>query len=363
MTEHPQLVSVGRALPPHRYAQADLAAALAAFWASTSDAPVPARLGRMHQAVAVDARHLALPLEAYPGLTDFGASNDAFIAVGADLAERVVAAALAEAGLAPADVDAVLFTTVTGLATPTLDARLMNRLGLRRDVKRWPFFGLGCVGGAAGVARMSDYLRGDPDAVAVLLSVELCSLTLQRDDRSVRNLIATALFGDGAACVVGLGARRAAQRAEDGKPGGPTVLASRSCFYPDSERVMGWDIGAQGFKLVLSAGVPQVVETWLGADVDAFLADHGLHRHDIGAWICHPGGPKVVDAVQAALDLAPDDLALTRASLAEVGNLSSASVLCVLEDFWRTRRPAPGTPAVLLAMGPGFCAELVLLRW
>lgn len=357
MPASPRLIAVGRALPPHRYSQPELAAALMAFWnRSTADA-APARVGRMHEAVQVEARHLALPLEAYPGLTDFGAANDAFIAVGGDLATQVVGATLAEAGLKPTDVDAVFFTTVTGLATPTIDARLMNRLGLRRDVKRWPFFGLGCAGGAAGVARMADYLRGDPHAVAVLLSVELCSLTLQRDDRSVRNLIATALFGDGAACVVGVGAARA--EAFDG----PTVLASRSCFYPDSERVMGWDIGAEGFKIVLSAGVPQVVADWLGADVDAFLGDHGLTRADIGAWICHPGGPKVVDAVQSALGLASADLALTRDSLRAVGNLSSASVLCVLEDTWRQRRPAPGTPAVLLAMGPGFCAELVLLRW
>lgn len=312
----------------------------------------------MHRAVQVEARHLALPIEEYPKLADFGAANDAFIRVGTDLAAQAIESALAQAGVGPRDVDAIFFTTVTGLATPTIDARLVNRLGLRRDVKRSPFFGLGCVGGAAGVARMADYLRAYPDQVAVLVAVELCSLTFQHGDQSIPNLISTGLFADGSAAVVALGSERA-QRLN---VTGPQIVASRSAFYPDSERIMGWDVGATGFRIVLSAGVPDMVQTHLRPDMDAFLDTQGLAVGDVDRWICHPGGPKVIEAMQTALDLQEDALAKTWASLKGVGNLSSASVLFVLADHLADN-PQPGEVGVLMAMGPGFCAELVRLQW
>ena len=229
-------------------------------------------------------------------------------------------------------------------------------------------FGLGCVAGAAGVARVHDLLRGDPDGVAVLVSVELCSLTVQRDDASMANLVASGLFGDGAAAVVMLGERAAARHAL----AGPHVVATRSRLYPGTERVMGWDIGASGFRIVLSADVPAVVLEHLGGDVADFLADHDLKTGDIETWVAHPGGPKVLDAMAQALDLTPHAFRRTWKSLAEVGNLSSASVLHVLADTMADARadhgevdegPADGEPGVLLAMGPGFCSELVLLRW
>lgn len=352
MSVPPILAGVGRALPPHRYSQADLLAALADHWAALGHAP--RRLARMHRAVQVQARHLALPIDEYRTLTDFGAANDAFIRVGTALAQQAVGEALADAGLAVTDIDAIFFTTVTGLATPTIDARLVNALGLRRDVKRSPFFGLGCVGGAAGVARMADYLRAYPDHVAALVSVELCSLTFQHGDQSVPNLISTGLFADGAAAVIGVGGARATS--------GPRVVASQSAFYPDSERIMGWDVGASGFRIVLSAGVPAMVHQNLRPDVDAFLAAHDLRIEQVDRWICHPGGPKVIDALQAALHLDDAAVAHTWRSLKTVGNLSSASVLFVLQDHL-AEQPQPGEIGVLMAMGPGFCAELVLLRW
>ncbi len=352
-----KIAAVGKALPPHYYDQETLLAALRERWVDryyNLD-----RLERLHKNVLVGGRHLALPIEEYAGLTTWGKANDAWIRVAQEVGGAAVLDALGRAGLSPADVDALIFVTVTGVATPSIDARLMNRLGLPPRVKRMPIFGLGCVAGAAGIARAADYVRGFPDQVAVLLSVELCSLTLQPEDLSIPNLIASGLFGDGAAAVVVVGDQR-----EDDRPaGGPRIVATRSVFYPDSERVMGWDISETGFKIVLSGDVPVVAREKLRPDVDAFLADHGLTRADIASWVCHPGGPKVLEAMQESLELPEGALDVTWRSLREVGNLSSTSVLLVLEETLAHHRPPPGSWGMLLAMGPGFCSELVLLRW
>ena len=342
----------------HAYPQAEITAAFAAV--VTPSGSQRALLERIHAATGVTRRHLALPLDDYADLDGFGAANDAFIRVGLELGEQAVLGALASAGLDAADVDLVFSTSVTGVAAPSIEALLAQRLGLRPDVKRIPVFGLGCVAGAAGIARCHDYLLGHPDGVAVLLSIELCSLTVQRDDASMPNIVASGLFGDGAAAVVLVGANRSS-----GSPG-PRVVASRSRLYPDTERTMGWDIGGSGFRIVLAASVADVVERYIGDDVAGFLGDHDLKVPDVSAWVCHPGGPKVLEAMEQALDLRDGQLDVTWRSLARIGNLSSASVLHVLADTLAGREaPAPerGTPGLLLAMGPGFCSELVLLEW
>lgn len=348
-----KIAAVGKALPPHYYGQEALIATLRQRWAHRSFNP--ARLEKLHRNVLVGGRHLALPLEEYDQLTSWGKANDAWIRVAQDVGSAAVLDALSRAGLSTSDVDALIFVTVTGVATPSIDARLMNRLGLPPRVRRMPIFGLGCVAGAAGIARAADYVRAYPDQVAVLLSVELCSLTLQAQDFSVANLIATGLFGDGAAAVLVVGDERASE--------GPRIVASRSIFYPDSEDVMGWNISENGFSIVLSADVPKVVRDFLRRDVDAFLAEHELTRADISSWVCHPGGPKVLDAMAEALELPEGALDVTWKSLREVGNLSSTSVLMVLAETLEHRRPEPGSWGLVLAMGPGFCSELVLLRW
>lgn len=344
------------ALPEYRYDQADITAMVADLVLPPGDSP--ALLRRLHANAGVEQRHLVLPLDDYAKLDGFGAANDVFIRAGADLGVRAITDALDGAGLSASDVDLIVVTSVTGIAAPSLDARLVTRLGLRPDVKRIPVFGLGCVAGAAGVARVHDYLLGHPDDVAVLLSVELCSLTVQRDDPSTANLVASALFGDGAAAVVMTGTRRA----ETGRPR-PDVVATRSRFYPGTERVMGWDIGGTGFRIVLDASVADVVGEHLAEDMKGFLAASDLDTTDIVQWIAHPGGPKVLTVVQQALALPEGALRHAWNSLASVGNLSSASVLHVLAATLDGPAPATGSHGVLMAMGPGFCAELVLLRW
>lgn len=348
-----KIAGVGTAFPRHYYDQETIVAALAEHLGETLSNP--ARLLTFHRNVGVRGRHLALAIPEYAALDTFGKANDAWLRVALDVGGRAVEGALVEAGIEAGRVDSIISTTVTGIATPSLEARLMNRLPFRDDVKRVPLFGLGCVAGAAGIARAADYLRGHDDHVVVVLSVELCSLTLRRGSVSVADMIASGLFGDGAAAVVVAGAATGLD--------GPEVIGSRSVFYPDSERVMGWDVTEDGLGLVLSASVPDVVRRHVGGDVDRFLAEHGLARGDISSWICHPGGPKVLEAMQEALELGPSALDLTWKSLAEVGNLSSTSILLVLRDTLREQRPAAGEYALMIAMGPGFCAELVLLRF
>ncbi|MFC4590018.1 type III polyketide synthase [Sphaerisporangium corydalis] len=354
-----RIAAVRGALPPNRYPQAEITDAFARICLPPgADRRL---LDRLHTSARVEHRSLVLPLDQYAKLDGFGMSNEIFIDAAIELGTEAVGTALEAAGLTPADVDLIMFTSVTGIAAPSVDARLAGRLGLRPDVKRVPVFGLGCVAGAAGIARLHDYLRGWPEHVAVLLSVELCSLTLQRGDASPVNLVASGLFGDGAAAVVAVGAGRAAAGGAAGT--GPTVVATRGHLYPDSEAVMGWDVSDKGFRVVLDTSVPDVVRTYLADDVNGFLADHGLTSKDVTAWVCHPGGPKVLHAVAEALDLPDGALDLTWRSLADIGNLSSSSVLHVLRDTLALRPPPPGTPGVLIAMGPGFCSELVLLRW
>ncbi|MTB71567.1 type III polyketide synthase [Arsenicicoccus cauae] len=355
------MVAVRGVLPTHTYPQHEITAAVAEFTGAASG-PRRRMLEQVHANAGVRTRHLAMPLERYARLADFGEANDVFIEAAVDLGCEAVEAALADAGLAPRDVDLLVSATVTGLAVPSIDARIAARLRMRPDVRRVPLVGLGCVAGAAGIARVHDHLVGHPDHVAVLVAAEMCSLTVQREDTTPANMVASGLFGDGAAAVVMVGADRRPPADPAGPSTRPQVLDTRSRFYDDTERAMGWDVGATGLRIVLGVEVPELVRSHVRDDVDGFLALHDLTRDDIEWWVAHPGGPKVLEAMQDALEVPRDALGVTWDSLAAIGNLSSASVLHVLADTLRTRPPRPGSLGMLLAMGPGFCLEMVLLR-
>src|ERR1700690_1842567 len=345
------IASAATAFPKHYYPQNVLSAAFRRYWNDKlEDADL---FERLQAHVGVDGRYLVLPRETYETIPNFGETNDVWIQAATDLAEEGTSCALKRAGLDKSDIDAIFFVSVTGISSPSIDARLINRMGLPPRIRRTPIFGLGCVAGAAGVARAADYVRAWPAQTALLVSVELCSLTIQRDDLSIANLISCGLFGDGAAAVIVAGTDRGLA--------GPRIVATRSIFYPGTEDVMGWNISEKGFRIVLSAEVPEMARKHLGHDTDEFLAGQGLKRSDIGCWLLHTGGSKVLEGMQDALDLHDGQLAVSWDCLRKAGNLSSASVLQVLEETMERRRPAPGTWGLLAAMGPGFCSELVLL--
>jgi alkylresorcinol/alkylpyrone synthase len=350
----PQISGVGTALPANYVSQEELTSALRELWRQRFGDV--SRFDRLQGALGIKGRYLALPMADYYGIDSFAKGNDAWLRIAPEMAEAAARKALARANLDARDIDHVFFVTVTGIATPTIDVALSNRLGMRRDLKRTPIFGLGCGAGAAGIARTADYIRGFSHDHAMLLSVELCSLTLQRDDLSAANIIASGLFGDGAAAVVISGSDR-------DRSATPRVIASRSILYPDTERIIGWDVVDGGFKIVLAAGLTELVRKNIAREVDEFLAANDLNRRTVNHWIAHTGGPKVLRILETELDLPDDALARSWRSLNATGNLSSASVLFMLEDLMNSDDARPGDYGVMIAMGPGFSVELVLFGW
>ncbi|MFF4366957.1 type III polyketide synthase [Streptomyces sp. NPDC001594] len=358
-----RVLSVSSVFPPHRYPQAQITEALVRCLPPGADA---ALLRRVHASARVGFRHLAQPLERYGPGGDFGTSNALFVRTALELGAEAVGRALDGAGLAAPEIGLVVSTTVTGLATPSLEARLASRTGLRPGVRRVPLFGLGCAAGAAGLGMLHEQLAGRPGQAALLLSTELCSLTLQPADTSMANLVAGALFGDGCGALVAVGAEHPLHDADadaGAGAGGPWVLDARARLYPGTEHLLGWDIGHWGLRMVLGRELPELVGLHVVEEVESFLAGHDLKPADVDVWICHPGGPRILDVLAGSLGLPGAALAASRRSLATVGNLSSASVLHILGAVQTAGPPAPGSTGLMLAFGPGFASELVLLRW
>jgi alkylresorcinol/alkylpyrone synthase len=352
-SEFGRITAVAAALPGNRYAQRAITSALKSHWSERLARP--ALLDRLHENAGVRYRNLAFPLERYEQFNSFGETNAAWLEAAQELGQKALDRALKRAGIGRGGLDALFVLSVTGIASPSLDARLINRMGLREDIKRTPIFGVGCVGRALGLTRAADHTLAYPDQTAAVLAVELCSLTFRGDDVSVANLISTGLFADGAVAAIVSGAQR--------DSAGPQILATQSIFYPGTEEIMGWEISQRGFKIVLSPRLPDLIRCRLGHDVAAFLERQNLSRTDIGTWVIHTGGPKILEAIGDALALHDGELDLSWRCLARCGNLSSASVLLVLEDLMMGHRPPAGTLGLVLAMGPGFCSEMLLVQW
>jgi alkylresorcinol/alkylpyrone synthase len=317
-------------------------------------------LEQFYTNVQVKGRYLAWPLERYKEPTTFEERNNAYIETALELGEQTICALLDQVGMSPQEIDQLTTVSTTGIAVPALDARLMNRIPFSHHMKRLPLFGLGCMGGAAGIARTADYLQGHPQEAVILFAVELCSLTIQRDDLSLANLIASGLFGDGAVAVLMVGDDHPMARRTQSLP---RVIDSKSQFFPETEHIMGWDVGDTGFRVLLSADIAELAHSEVRPIMEAFLGRHGLNIADIDNWLVHPGGPRVIQALEAGLGLPDEALTLSWESLAEVGNISSASVLLILDKTMKRSQPKPGEYGMLMAMGPAFSAELVLLKW
>lgn len=353
----PHIVSTATAFPSHYYSQEEISASLQEIWSGYG--VNTQRVARLHKNTTVGGRYIAVPKEEYYELRGWEAPNEIFARLAVELGEQVIGDALGAVGLDASSVGLLAFATTTGIAIPTVDARLLNRLPFAPGTKRLPLFGLGCVAGAAGTARVNDYLLGHPGEAALIVAEEFCSLTIQKHDVSIANIIACGLFGDAAGALLLVGDGHPLAQSESAVE----VVATRSVFFPDTEHYMGWEIKESGMQVLLSADVPEASRTVLSDHVRAFLASHDLTPDDIGRWVSHPGGPKVIEALEEGLGLNGTTLQRSRDVLREVGNVSSVSVLLILDAIQREDPPPPGTWGLMMAMGPGFVAELVLLRW
>jgi len=308
------------------------------------------RLLEVFDHAEIDTRYVCEPPEWWETAKGFGDKNAAYIHWATELGKRAAQGALEKAGVEASEVDAVLFISSTGLSTPSIDARLMLGLGLRPDVRRMPLWGLGCAGGAMGLARARDLLLGNPDGTVLVIAVELCSLTFMFDDYSIQNLIGLALFGDGAAAVV-----------LRGEGAGPRIRAARSMTWPELTGAAGWTILDEGMQVVFGRELPEITRQNAGADIRDFLESNGTSPEKIDHFVFHPGGVKVIEAYQDALDLKGGELNRTQKIMREIGNASSPTVLFVLENLL-AEGFQPGQQALVHALGPGFSSENLLLE-
>jgi alkylresorcinol/alkylpyrone synthase len=302
----------------------------------------------------IETRQFMMPLEWYQQAHSQGERTRVYQQEGLGLIVEAARNCLHQVGCLPDEVDQIIFVSSTGHATPTLDAHLINLLGLRPETSRVPLWGLGCAAGAVGLSRAHDHCLAYPGHRVLLVALECCSLTFKAGDATMKNLIATSLFADGAAAVLVGG--------DHTEGAGPSILATRSHLYPDSYSLMGWEFQDDGMQLVLSPELPAVVQAELPALVEGFLAAHNLERQDLKHFVTHPGGARVIDAYRQALQLSDADLRLTEDVLRQHGNISSVSVLIVLEQWLAEAGMARAGHGLLSAFGPGFSAELLLFK-
>ena len=345
---NPKILSVATGLPPHRIGQEAVKEFARGMFSEAY--PDLDRLTPIFDNVHVENRYFCVPLEWFKEDHTFPEKNDLYLEHALDLSEKAARRAMDRVGTNPEDIGAIFFVSTTGLATPSLDSKLLFRLGLSEHTRRVPIWGLGCAAGAAGLARAAEYARLYPDQKVILIGVELPGLTFQRGDRSKSNLVSTSLFADGAAAVL-IG---------HGPESGPEILGSHSTTWPGTEDVMGWEVVETGLKVRLSKSVPTIVRERLRDDLILACDSLDLDFRELRHFVLHPGGAKVLDAFEEVLGLERGGLGFSRSVLRDYGNMSSVTVLFILERFLQSGEFAPGDLGILSAMGPGFSAEHVL---
>jgi alkylresorcinol/alkylpyrone synthase len=345
MNDQPRIASIATAVPPFLLRQEDVLPAAASHFTGAN--PRFERLMPIYRNAQIDTRYSCVPLEWYGQDHGFAERNELYLENAVELLTQAAREAVEMAGLTLADIDGIVVVSSTGIATPSLDALVMERLDLRRDIMRLPIFGLGCVGGVLGLARTAALARAEPGLRILFLVVELCGLTFRANDFTKSNIVATALFGDGAAAAV-----------VTSECDGPRVTAWGEHTWKDTLGIMGWGVRDDGLAVVFSRDIPMLVRTQMGEAAESFLDRVGLGFADIGSFVCHPGGAKVLDALEEIFGLAEGALTHSREVLRSHGNMSAATVLFVLKSTLESGDPAPH---LLSSLGPGFTAGFLVL--
>lgn len=351
MSKDPRVLSVATAVPPYRVDQ-EHAKAFAREMFSDGGRRNVERLMPVFDNSGIEGRHLCVPFEWARSDHTFAYKNALYVQNALELSEKAARRAMEKVGAEAEDVGAIFFLSTSGISAPTLDSKLMFRLGLGEDTVRMPIWGLGCAAGASGIARAADYARVYPNKLVLLIVIELCSYTYQRGDLSKSNLISSALFADGAAAAV-LGCS---------VDSGPSLIGSYSTTWPDTEDIMGWEIIETGMKVRLSRSLPDFIRQRMRENLEKACRAVNLDGRDIEHLLVHPGGVKVLDAFEEVLEVEPGSLELSRGILRDYGNMSAATVLFVLQRFIEGGEYERGDLGLISAMGPGFSAEHVFLR-
>jgi alkylresorcinol/alkylpyrone synthase len=338
----PRLLALKSAVPPFVLDQSAVSIRAGALFENQRDI---SRLMPVFENTGIARRYSCVPIDWYSEPHGWTDRNSLYIENAVDLFEKLTLALLDEAGLAREDIDAIVVSSTTGIATPSLDALVIERLNLRRNVRRLPIFGLGCAGGVVGLTRAGELAQAHPGSRVLFLVVELCALTFRKDDISKSNIVATALFGDGAAGAI---------LSTEGD--GPVVEAGGEYTWPDSLGIMGWDVQEDGLKAIFSQSIPSLVANDFKPILHDYLEANGLRLSEFDGFACHPGGAKVLDALEDAIGIARGALSESRGVLHDYGNMSAVTALFVLERMrWRDQR------TLMTALGPGFTAVFLAI--
>jgi alkylresorcinol/alkylpyrone synthase len=351
----PRVISVGTADAPYKIDQSEVKSFIYDLF--SNNYPEIDRMINVFDNSSISRRHFSVPVAWLNYKHSFSERNKVFIDTAFELTQKAIKECLANADAEHSDIDCIIFITSTGLSTPTIDALLFNELKLKRHIKRIPLWGLGCAGGASGITRGMEYTKANPKHNALVVAVELCSLTFQKDDLSKSNIIATSLFSDGCAAAFISG-----DETKFTERSGADLIDSLSTIYTDSLDIMGWDIVDSGFKVLFSKDIPTIVKDYVEKNVTELLSQHNLTVDDIKHYVTHPGGAKVISAYEESLGLTNGKLDFSRKVLKEHGNMSSPSVLYVLKEFLNHSAYGKDEHGLISSLGPGFSSELILFK-